>query len=107
MRGRAASLVGTASSLLAGIAVPIAFPHVEPWVGQYLLLAAAFLFALTIGLWWPHKNDVSGLRGTQTTFGPSSPAIGVMHGDVITNNAPAAVQERKSPYGSGRSPSAT
>jgi hypothetical protein len=78
--------IGSAASLLAGIGVPIAFQHVQPWVGQYLLIAAGFLFALMLGLWWAHKHkDTEGGGTTVATGGPDSPGFGIVHGNVTFN----------------------
>lgn len=96
MRISTAAGVGSVASLLAGIGVPIAFPHVEPWVGQYLLIAAGLLFALALGLWL--KGGSNGAVTVSTT-GPHSPAIGSVARDLnIHHHAPPS-REHISPHG--------
>ena len=64
------------------------------------LLIAGVLYFLLLWLLKPGESGSNGGGGpAQTTHGPGSPAVGVVHGDFINNPLPAEKQERKSPYG--------
>jgi len=106
MRPQAITALGSGASLLASIAVPIAFPDVQPWVGYGLLIAAAVFAALAIGLSWPRRVDGGqAQRILQETRGHGAHAISAGR-DVHVHAAPIAEQPRKSAYGSGLSPEA-
>jgi len=93
MRPQLITAIGSGASLLASVAVPIAFPHIDPLIGKYLLVAALALFALTVGLWWPRRHQEHG-GFTQSTAGPGAHNISAAR-DVHIHPSPAAIQERK------------
>jgi hypothetical protein len=88
MRAQVIAAAGSGASFIASVAVPIAFPNAEPWVGYSLLAFAACLAALAFGLWWPHRKAV-GEASSQTSHGDGAHNIGTVHGNV-TIGAPVA-----------------
>jgi hypothetical protein len=82
MRAQVIAASGSLASFIASVAVPIAFPHVEPWVGYALLAFAGCLAALAVGLWIPHRKGGESGGVTQTSHGPHSPNFGSVGRDV-------------------------
>ena len=98
MRPAVVSGCSAAALAIGGWALPIVFPHVEPWVAKYMLWFAVFLLAGAVALW------LLGLRkpttdGTisQTSLGPQSPNIGPTGGNVTINYGPP-VEPPAAPY---------
>lgn len=110
MRFSAASAIGSGASLIASIAVPIAFPHLDPWIGRWLLILAAALGALALGLYLARRKGGDGDNGTsQLSTGPNSPNMAGTFNAPVTQNfhaappPPAVRYPPRSPYGSAKS----
>ena len=80
----------SAALFIGGFALPIVFPHIEPWVAKYMLWLAAMLLVLAGGIWlWGlRRSDNGGHVVTQTSNGPHSPNLnGTFHGDVTISRS--------------------
>lgn len=62
-----------------------------------VLLGAAAIYFLLLWLLKPGESKSGGAGRSQTTHGPSSPAVGVVQGDFHMYPPPPATQERKKP----------
>lgn len=64
---------------IAGVAVPVVFPDIEPWVAKGMLSVAAACLILALILWFfrPKEPDGGGITQSPTTQGANSPALAV------------------------------
>ena len=99
---RAKIVTGCSGIGLAAVsfALPVVFPHVDPWVAKVVLGAGILLIFIAFVLWVSSLGGRASESGaTQTTYGPQSPAIGSVAGDVhlYAQSHPVAVNEPAAP----------
>lgn len=90
MRKSIGSAAGALAFFIGGWAVPVAFPEVEPWVGQAMLIVAASLAFISIAFWlWNLVNgrddgDGISLSGSGNVLSQIRGKVG----NVTIHNAP-------------------
>lgn len=97
---------GSAVALaVASWALPLVFPHVDPWVAKGMLTISAVMLLAIFVLWIAGlKGKPSGAGLNQVTHGPASPVFRDVSGGVHFHPpapSPPAMQPEKSPQGSG------
>jgi hypothetical protein len=88
-------------SLLAGVGAPRVIEGLPVWVNITLFASGAVLIVAAFVSHLLSRKEGGDGGTSQTTHGPHSPNLsGTFTGPVTFGAAPAAIQERKSPYGS-------
>lgn len=95
IRAAFASFFGSVGLAIAGWAIPVAFPSVDPWITNAMLIIAVIFLVSALIFWFFGSGDNELKEASQASYGDNSPNLsGNFHGDVRINSPSTEVIEK-------------